>query len=203
MKYQALREISLRFAAMLALLLMLMATACAQDTTAAADSAAGADVQYDDQGNTPLHILVTTEQAIQLVKDQLHADADWTVEVVELNEENGIPMYTVVATDTLGDAHCRLVNAETGEMTTVNLWLDAQTDEEGGKDGKGEDGKSKKDGKDGGDENSGSDSEQDGDRRSETAQDGENQGENGAASGAAGTDAQAGAPASQGQNEAK
>ena len=77
-------------------------------------------------------------------------------------------LYKVIATNAMNDACCRLVNAETGELTSVNLWLDGsnQDDED---EHRGE--KGKKGSKDG--END----QRDGDSTS-LEQTGENEGDN-------------------------
>ncbi|MDD3409497.1 MAG: hypothetical protein PHY12_01665 [Eubacteriales bacterium] len=122
-------------------------TAAPVSTVADAASTSNQESQYEDAGNTPIAIAVTTEQAIQIVKDQLKADDTWTVEVVEMNEENGVMTYKVIATNAMNDACCRLVNAATGEMTSVNLWLesnDPQKDDNEDSEGKKGDSKDKK-----------------------------------------------------------
>ncbi|MDD3882608.1 MAG: hypothetical protein PHI27_10175 [Eubacteriales bacterium] len=84
----------------------------------------GEDIQYENQDDSIISIAVTTEQAIQLVKEHLQANDSYRIEVVELNSENGVLLYTVIATDAIGDTRCRIVDAVTGEITVRNLWLD-------------------------------------------------------------------------------
>ena len=70
---------------------------------------------------------ISKERAIELVKKQLKADDTWTLSSVSLEMQKGKAFYFVVYTDSVGDAHLRLVNAETGEVTIQSLWQDPQS----------------------------------------------------------------------------
>lgn len=82
-----------------------------------------------DPTAAPADALFTAQQAITLVKDSLKADDTWLVEAAGVVTNQGESFYRVVATDPIGDAHCRLVNASTGSISVQSLWNQAHQQE--------------------------------------------------------------------------
>jgi len=65
---------------------------------------------------------VSKEDAYQLAKANLNADDTWVLNYEQLSTDNNINQYIIVMTDPVGDAHLRLVDANTGAVTIQSLW---------------------------------------------------------------------------------
>lgn len=65
---------------------------------------------------------VSKEEAIKLAMANLNADDTWSLTYGKLSTDGGSAAYFIVLTDPVGDAHLRLVDANTGAVTVQSLW---------------------------------------------------------------------------------